>query len=168
MSLKIKVLKWLLMLIVLPGIIMQFVRPARNVSQGVTDQDISKTYAVPGEVNEILRRSCYDCHSSETVYPWYSHIQPLGWWLQNHIDEGKRELSFSDFASYPLKKQRHKLDEIIETVKKEEMPLPSYLWIHKNARLDEYQKKKIIEWARNLRKELANKESKESAENGFF
>jgi hypothetical protein len=159
MSLKINMLKWFLMLVVFAGVIIQFIRPARTVSQGVRDQDISKAYSVPGNVYESLRRSCYDCHSSETVYPWYSHIQPLGWWLQDHIDEGKRELNFSDFACYPLKKQRHKLEEIVEVVEGGQMPLPNYLWIHRNARLDEHQKKIMIKWARDLRKELAGKET---------
>ena len=162
MSSKSSVLKWFLILLVSAGLILQLIRPARTVSHGISGKDILKVYPVPGKVYESLRRSCYDCHSSETVYPWYSQIQPVGWWLQDHIDEGKRALNFSDFASYSVKKQRRKLDEMIEMVKGEQMPLPSYLWIHRDARLNPDQRKIMIEWARSIRKELASKESSAS------
>jgi hypothetical protein len=86
-------------------IVTQFIRPAKNKSGKIEATDITTKYIVPGDVQKILKASCYDCHSNNTVYPWYAELQPIGWWLSNHIDEGKRELNFSQFMSYPIGKQ---------------------------------------------------------------
>ena len=102
--------------------------------------DISKVYVVPDSVTQILKTSCYDCHSNNTVYPWYSKIQPVAWWLNDHIEEGKREINFSEFATYRIGRQYKKMDEIIKQVKEDEMPLSSYTLIHKNAILTQKSK----------------------------
>src|ERR1700749_4414155 len=114
--------KILIVVIILLAAI-QFIRPARNLSATVSSNDISKFYHVPANVSDILQRSCNDCHSNNTVYPWYSNIQPVGWWLQNHINEGKKELNLSEFGAYTPKRQDHKMEEFIEMVEKDEMPL---------------------------------------------
>src|SRR5215210_3758877 len=121
-------------------IIIQFIRPARNISNQVAATDITKVYTVPADVQQVLKVSCNDCHSNNTVYPWYTNIQPVGWWLQNHVNEGKVELDFSAFASYSAKRQHHKLEEVMEQVKDDHMPIKSYLWIHKDAKLSADQK----------------------------
>ena len=143
------------LLIILVAI--QFIRPAKNQSAGISVNDISKAYDVPENVNIVLKKSCTDCHSNNTVYPWYSKIQPIAWWLDGHIDEGKTELNFSEFASYSPKKQHHKLEEVIESVKEGHMPIKSYTWIHKNAILTDSEKLTVSEWADNLRKEIRTK-----------
>jgi len=135
----------------------QFVRPAKNQSSEMSVNDISKAYNVPENVNAVLKKACNDCHSNNTVYPWYSNIQPVAWWLDGHIDEGKTELNFSEFASYSPKKQHHKLEEVIESVKEGHMPIKSYTWIHKNAILTEAEKLALSDWADNLRKEIRTK-----------
>ena len=135
----------------------QFVRPAKNQSTGISTNDISKAYDVPENVNDILKKACNDCHSNNTVYPWYSNIQPVAWWLDHHIDDGKKELNFSEFTSYSPKKQHHKLEEVIEMVKEGEMPLNSYTWMHKNAKLTDAEKLTVSEWADNLRNEIRTK-----------
>jgi hypothetical protein len=101
---------------------------------------------VPADVHSILKTSCNDCHSNNTVYPWYAEVQPVTWWLNGHIVDGKKHLNLSEFATYSLRKQYHKLEEIDEMVKKGEMPLDSYLWIHKNADLSDGQKLTIANW----------------------
>lgn len=138
-------------------VIIQFIRPAKNQSTTKSPTDITAQYSVPATVQTILDKACADCHSNNTYYPWYSNVQPVGWWLANHVNEGKRELNFSDFASYPAKKQHHKLKEIIETVKEGEMPLNSYTWIHKNAILTEQEKLALSQWADSLQKDIAAK-----------
>ena len=135
----------------------QFVRPAKNQSTVISANDISKGYNVPESVNDVLKKACNDCHSNNTVYPWYSNIQPVAWWLDHHIDDGKKELNFSEFTSYSPKKQHHKLEEVIEMVKEGEMPLNSYTWMHKNAILTDAEKLTVSEWADNLRKEIRTK-----------
>jgi hypothetical protein len=145
-----KILLGLLLLLVA----IQFVRPTKNQSTGISVNDISKGYKVPENVNEVLKKACNDCHSNNTVYPWYNKIQPVAWWLAGHIDEGKTELNFSEFVSYSPKKQHHKLEEVIESVKEGHMPIKSYTWIHKNAILTDEEKLAVSEWAENLRMEI--------------
>ena len=131
-------------------IIIQFFRQEKNSNATVTDKDITKTSAAPPNVQAILARSCYDCHSNNTVYPWYANFQPVAWWLADHINEGKRELNFSTFTTRKIAVQNHKLDEIIKNVKEGEMPLNSYTWIHSDARLTDEQRGIITNWAQSL------------------
>ena len=100
------------------------------------------------EVEAVLRRSCSDCHSSETVWPWYSNVSPASWFLKRHVDEGRRELSFSEWATYPKRKRERKLHEMCEQVETGEMPLKSYLLLHPSARLSDDDKRVICEWTR--------------------
>lgn len=135
-------------------IIIQFIRPARNVSNTVPATDITKVYSVPGNVQQILKVSCNDCHSSNTIYPWYTNIQPVGWWMQKHVNDGKKELNFSEFGSYTPKRQAHKLEEVGEQVKGGHMPINSYLWVHTDAKLSDEQKMAVVEWAEGLRAQI--------------
>lgn len=138
-------------------VIIQFIRPAKNVSSSISANDITKHYTVPDDVNQILKRACNDCHSNNTIYPWYTNIQPVGWWMDHHIDEGKGQLNFSEFGGYTPKRQHHKLEEVIEMVKENEMPLNSYTWMHKDAKLTTQEKVLITNWAEILRREIASK-----------
>jgi hypothetical protein len=124
----------------------QLYRPARNLSNDQTNH-VSTKYAVPNEVEAILKPACYDCHSNLTRYPWYAEIQPIAFWLANHVNEGKRELNFSTFTSRRLAVQNHKFEEIIEMVKEGEMPLNSYTWTHGDAKLSEQQRQTLVAWA---------------------
>src|SRR5450432_3119163 len=96
---------WTLILFVL----IQFIRPAKNSSSAQSANDITLHYSVPDSVLTVLKRSCYDCHSNNTVYPWYDRVQPIAWWLQYHINHGKGALNFSEFAAYAPAKQAKKL-----------------------------------------------------------
>jgi hypothetical protein len=135
------------LLIVLVAI--QFIKPARNLS-GNTDKDISTIYPMSDSVKQIVTKACADCHSNKTVYPWYASIQPLAFWLDHHVDEGKHEINFNEFASYRIGKQNHKLKEVIEQVKEGEMPLSSYSLIHKDAVLTAAEKETLINWCQNI------------------
>ena len=135
----------LAVLIVLIGI--QFIQPARNENGQALHTDISKTVFIPGNVKSLLQTACNDCHSNNTNYPWYANIQPMGWLLANHIKDGKAELNFSEFGSYSQRRQQSKLKSIASQVKDDEMPLASYAFLHKNARLTKEQKALIIDWA---------------------
>ena len=95
------ILKRLFQLLLLAFIVIQFIRPAKNKSEGVSTNDITTKYAVPQDVMAVLKTSCYDCHSNNTNYPWYANIQPIAWWLDDHIKEGKKELNFSEVCSLP-------------------------------------------------------------------
>src|ERR1700759_2095677 len=117
-------------LVLLVGI--QFIRPAKNQSTTATAQDIMQLYQMSDSVKLVLQKACYDCHSNNTRYYWYHEIMPLGWWLADHVNDGKKHLNFSEFGTYKPKKQDHKLEECEDEVKEGEMPLDSYTWVHKD------------------------------------
>jgi len=133
-------------------ILIQFIRPERNNGNAWGDNDLLHYTAVPENVKSILENSCNDCHSNHSEYPWYTNIQPLGFWIQHHINEGKEELNFSEFMQYKPKRQKHKMEEIVEMIREGEMPLESYTLIHKNARLNDKQKQELIQWAESVYK----------------
>lgn len=131
-------------------VLFQFYRPARNRSDAAQPNDISQVYPVPAPVKTILDKSCNDCHSNNTEYPWYTEIQPIGLWTQNHVNEGKEELNFSEFKTYSAKRQAKKMHEVVEMIEENEMPLNSYLWIHGDAKLSPEEKATLISWAKNV------------------
>lgn len=157
-------LKKILLALLVILIIMQFFHPSRNIAQGGQPNHISKQYTVSPEVATILGKACYDCHSNYTTYPWYSKIQPVDWWMTNHILEGKKELNFDEFTLYNPRRQYHKLDEIMKEVKEGDMPLNSYTWIHKDALLNEAEKNTLINWANGIREEMKTKYPVDSLE----
>ena len=120
-------------------IIIQFFRPEKNESSAQTPNDIFAHYKANENTKQLIRTACYDCHSNNTVYPWYSNLQPAAWFLSNHVKDGKKHLNFSEFTNLPIAVQNHKLEEIIEEVQEKEMPLASYTYIglHANAKLND-------------------------------
>ena len=138
-------------------VLIQFLRPAKNVSSTKSSADISTVYRVPDEVNLILEKACNDCHSNNTIYPWYAEVQPVAWWLNNHVNEGKGELNFSEFATYTPARQYHKLEEIKEVIDEGEMPLGSYTVIHTNAKLTDAEKQTLTAWSEGIRNEMKTK-----------
>jgi hypothetical protein len=131
-------------------VIIQFIHPKKNKPEGVQPNYIGNTFAIPADVKTILAKACYDCHSNNTRYPWYANLQPLHWWLEKHIKNGKKEINFDDYTNKSLRYQYHKMEEVIEQVKEGEMPLNSYTWIHKDAKLTTEEKAKITGWAQSV------------------
>lgn len=148
-----KKIKIFLLILLGAFIIIQFFHPAKNINAGpeAIAKDISTVFSIPDSVKNILQTSCYDCHTNNTKYPWYAAIQPAAWWLNDHIEEGKKELNFNEFASFRIRRQYKKLDEIIKEVEEDEMPLSSYTLIHTDAKLSSEQKKTLTDWAKNMR-----------------
>lgn len=132
----------------------QLIHPKQNKTTEAQPNDIGIAYSTPDDVNVILRKACYDCHSNSTNYPWYASIQPIAWWLNNHIEEGKRELNFSEFGAYKMKRKIKKFNEIAGQVTDDEMPLRSYTWIHKDAILTKEEKSTLINWANVMAQKL--------------
>lgn len=139
-------------------VVLQFIRPTKNLSETISVNDIRNHYTVPADVENILKTSCFDCHSNNTVYPWYTNIQPVGLWMQNHVNDAKEELNFSEFASYSPKRMNRKYKEIIKQVKEDEMPLFSYTLIHGYAELNQQQKDILLAWVQKQKTELNYKE----------
>lgn len=145
-----KILKWGSITIIAILVLMQFVRPEKNIAEGAQPNDIMAGYTVPENVSKTLHNACYDCHSNNTKYPWYNNIQPVASWLADHVKEGKRELNFSEFGTFSTKRKLKKLREIVKEVEEGEMPLDSYTWMHGEAKLSEAEKQSLIEWAKGL------------------
>lgn len=137
-------------------IAIQFIPYEKNTSDDQT-YAISKSYDVPENIQTIFKNACNDCHSNSTVYPWYSNIEPVGYWLNDHIVDGKRHLNFSEFTKLPLAVQNHKLEETIEMVEEGEMPLEDYtnFGLHAEANLNQDQREEIISWAKDQMAMLA-------------
>ncbi len=145
----------LIALLVAFVLIQLYPRPVKNSNSEPTPMSIDKALEVPAPVMAILKTSCYDCHSNNTYYPWYANLQPVAMWLNDHVVEGKGELNFSEFGSYRLNRQYRKLEEMGEEVSEGEMPLSSYTIIHRNASLDDVQKKTLQDWVTRTRSDFA-------------
>ena len=152
-----KIIKKILFIGLIIFLLMQLYQPARNESfeQDIT-ANFTKVYNVPKNVEAILRTSCYDCHSNNTNYPWYSNIQPVRFFMEHHIKEAKEDLNFSEWGNYSKRKQENKLDRIVKQIKSDEMPLASYTLIHKNARLTTVQKKEVMDWISKIKDSISS------------
>ncbi len=149
-----KIIRIILIILLIALIIIQFIRPQKNISEGIAVNDISSKYAIPADVHDILKVSCNDCHTNNSLYPWYWNIQPVMWFMNGHIEEGKRHLNFSIFTSYAIGRQYKMFDEINKEVKGGDMPLTSYTLIHRDAILSDTQKTALLNWAAASRKQI--------------
>jgi hypothetical protein len=105
----------------------------------------------PADVMGLLERSCYDCHSGETRWPWYSRIAPVSWLVAHDVAEGREHVDFSSWKQLPPGKRAHALEEIEEVIEEQEMPLWYYLPLHPEAGLDDADRERLVAWARELR-----------------
>jgi len=151
-------IKKILIALAIVLVLIQFVRPEKNLS-GDNTYAIETKYNVPPEISTLLAGACNDCHSNTTKYPWYANVQPAAWWLANHVNEGKEHLNFSEFTKRTIAVQNHKLDEVVEMVKEKEMPLASYTWLglHPEADLTDEQRAELTLWAQSQMAMLAAK-----------
>lgn len=149
-----KLWKIILLSIVVLFLVIQlpFFTPEKNYTTMEQKNDITTVYTSLNNkdmgIYMKFYNSCYPCHSNTTEnYPWYYHVQPVSWWMNKHIVEGKKHLNFSKFSTYSNKKAAHKFEEIAEELRKHAMPLPSYLWTHDEAQLTESQITSLASWA---------------------
>jgi hypothetical protein len=142
---------YLIVLVILLILIIaiQFFRPVRR-NGGPVSEDISLVLPMSDTIKHILKSACYDCHSNIPRYPWYFNVQPIGWFLSGHIEEGREDLNFSEFGNYSNSKQLDMLEHIVHMVNDGDMPLLSYRLVHKDARLSSREKVLLTNWARNV------------------
>lgn len=145
---KLNIIGWLLVIVVAVVLAIQVIPVERNVSTVPPGQSFEKTEKVPANVAAILKVSCYDCHSNNTRYPWYSELQPGAWFMARHIKKGKEELNFDEFNNYSKRRKKAKIKSIISQIEKDEMPLKSYRMMHGNARLSADEKKELLDFFR--------------------
>jgi len=106
---------------------------------------------VPATLQNTLQVSCYDCHSNNTAYPWYNKIQPVAWYLEDHVKEGKAELNFNEWNNYSGRRKSSKLRSMIKQIESGEMPMESYTLIHREAIMDSLTKNKVINYLKELK-----------------
>ncbi|MCA0957478.1 heme-binding domain-containing protein [Muricauda ruestringensis] len=142
-------------LILLVGFVgIQIVPTDFNQSDTVPKTDFLLVNNTSENISTLLQESCYDCHSNNTRYPWYNKVQPVAWFLENHIKDGKEELNFNEWDTYTNRRKNSKLKSIISQIKDDEMPLASYTLIHKDAELSKPEKTLIIDYINNLKEKL--------------
>ena len=129
-------------------LVIQLIPVERNISRVPAGQSFEMTQKVPANVAAILKVSCYDCHSNNTRYPWYSELQPGAYFMAQHIKEGKEELNLDEFNNYSKRRKKAKIKSIISQIEKDEMPLRSYRMMHGNARLSADEKKELLDFFR--------------------
>jgi hypothetical protein len=135
-------------------VVIQFIRPSKNKGNIYGPNHISKQYGLPPGVDASFKKACYDCHSNNTNYPWYNNIQPVAFFIANHVNHGMKHLNFSEFTTLPDDKKHHKLEEIRESIEEGWMPMRSYELLHKDAILTQAEKNEIIEWTKDLQKSI--------------
>ncbi len=145
-----KLVKWGLATLVGFVVVLQLFQPTGNWGEREVPEDLFAVVPANDSVKNILVNSCYDCHSNYTNSPWYSYVAPLSFFINRHVREAKEKLNFSEWANFSSKDQLSYLVDICEELEDDEMPLKSYLIMHKNARLDKNEKKRICDWAETL------------------
>lgn len=146
-------MKKVLIVLAVAFIIIQFFRIDKTNPPVNEGMDFLKIKNTPENIATVIRTSCYDCHSNETVYPWYSNVQPVAWFLKSHIDDGRKHLNFSTFSTYEPKKQAHKLEEAVEMIEQDKMPLESYILGHPEAKLSPENKTMLIQYFKKIQQD---------------
>ncbi len=136
-----KIVKIIAIILLVAFVGIQFIPTTRNQSDTVPSTDFMLVNNVPETIQKKLQVSCYDCHSNNTQYPWYNKIQPVAWFLEDHIKEGKAELNFNEWDSLSSRRKASKLRSIIKQIENGEMPLDSYTLIHSDANLQKLKQK---------------------------
>jgi hypothetical protein len=149
-----RIIRKILIVLLIIFLCIQFIRPTRNNGPAESSVDITHYVHTPDTILKMLKTSCYDCHSNHTVYPWYVNINPVGLWLNNHINDGKEAFNFTDLSGFSKKKLDHRFRDIAEEVEKGDMPLSSYTLLHGYAKLDSGQIRMIKAWTVAARKEI--------------
>jgi cytochrome c553 len=140
-------------------VVIQFLGPDKTNPPVEAAQTIQANAQITPEVAAIIERACADCHSHQTQWPWYSHVEPVSWFLVDHVNDGRKHLNFSEWASYEPKRMRKKLQEMFEEVEKGAMPLKSYLLLHPNARLSQDDIQQLGAWTAAERQRLADEKN---------
>lgn len=141
------ILKWVVIIFFAAFVIIQFIRPARTNPPVNPAQSIEASLQVSPQVAAIFDRSCNDCHSNKTVWPWYSNVAPVSWLVTDDVKQGRSAMNFSEWGSYDKDKQSHRLRDMCEQVSDGNMPLSIYTPLHRGSKLSADDVKTICDWA---------------------
>jgi hypothetical protein len=131
-------------LIVLAGI--QMFGPARTNPQTAPAQALAAKVPVPDHVRTVLQRSCMDCHSNETRWPWYSRVAPISWAVVGDVNQGRDHMNLSEWT-YTPEEGADLLDNVCRQIKRRKMPLTGYTWMHWDSKLSDEEIKQVCAWA---------------------
>jgi cytochrome c553 len=159
-----KYLKWSAFALLMLLLVLQFFQINKTNPEIKPGEDFLVINKTEASTAKLLKDACYDCHSHETKYPWYTNVVPLSWWIKKHIVKGREELNFSTWATYTAKKADHKLEESIEMLEEKKMPLKSYVIAHSEAKLSADQIKQLSDYFRSQRKTGTENGNKEKSE----
>lgn len=143
-----KFLKWAAVALVVLFVVAQAVRPAMTNPPVDASKTLRANAQITPEAEAVLERSCRDCHSNETVWPWYSQVAPVSWLLTRDVNEGRHDLNFSEWGTYSQRKVANRLKGICEQVERGDMPLWFYLPLHPTAKLTDADKKTLCDWTK--------------------
>ncbi|HEU5236599.1 MAG TPA: heme-binding domain-containing protein [Pyrinomonadaceae bacterium] len=155
MRIVLRILKWIAIILFVVFVGIQFVRRALTNPPVDESQTIVARANVPPDVAAILERSCRDCHSNKTVWPWYTHVAPVSWWLKSHVDNGRKDLNLSEWGKLPRDRQDRKLRQMCDEVQDGNMPLASYLPMHPTAKLSDQDKRTLCAWTDQEREKVS-------------
>ena len=141
-----KITKWVVIIVAGLFVLLQLKRPARTNPASESSQSIEAHVQMTPQVKDILDRSCRDCHSNKTDWPWYTNVAPLSWWITDHVNQGRTSLNLSEWGKLDKERQDKKLRQICDEVDDGAMPFPSYLPMHPKAKLSEQDKKILCDW----------------------
>lgn len=147
--------------LVIVFVVMQAFRIDKTTKPIDVNTDFISVTGANAEVAQLLKTACYDCHSEQPIYPWYTNVAPVSWWIKHHINEGSHHLNFSIWGTYKDKRKHHKLEECIEMVEEGEMPMDSYTWMHKEAKLTDAQKELLVAYFKGLKENMHMSEEPE-------
>ncbi|MFA9392534.1 MAG: heme-binding domain-containing protein [Prolixibacteraceae bacterium] len=151
-----KKIKIIGIVIVALAVIIQFIPAQLPETSTNNPNDLLANNEIPDSIASLFINGCYDCHSNQTVYPWYSNIQPTAWLVVRDTKLGREQLNFSDWESFPIKKKLKILNETAAVIEEKEMPFPPYMLIHKKARFSAEERKRMIKWTERFGEELFN------------
>ena len=141
-----KAVKIILITLAAVFIVIQFIPSGIPENKPEDKKSIVNSNLITGPVLDQLRKSCFDCHSNQVQLPWYSKLAPSSWFLAEHINDGKSHLNFSEWENYGNREKIGLLEEIKDEVGSGNMPLKSYLLIHRDAKLDPEKILLLSEW----------------------
>lgn len=145
-------------------VIIQFFRIDTTNPEVIAENDFLYAVGASDDVAQIIKTSCYDCHSNTTQYPWYSNVAPVSWWLKDHINEAREELNFSEWETFEHKRKLKKLKESVEELEEKEMPLKAYTITHGDAKLSDEQREMLVNWFKETLTDFENGTSDETTE----
>lgn len=152
-----KIIKIIIFVLILAFVVIQFFRPERTTTEVYGENHITKQMDVPDNVHRILKRSCFDCHSDHTIWPWYTNVAPASWLVAKDVRGGRAKMNFSEWGKISESKRESRLESICEEINDDEMPLKEYLLLHNDARLSPEEKDILCAWVEAELKKIENR-----------